>query len=210
MKNTSMKDLLRHYKNNLVKKIHIFRNNNFDNFVFVHINKTGGTSVGKALNLPLSHSTAREKIEIMGRQKWESRFSFAIVRNPWDKVVSHYHYRVKTKQTNFGENAIEFKEWVKLSYGNKDPFYYDKPRMFMPQVNWISDREGKVAVNFIGRFESLNDDFQEICKNIGKKATLPHLKSSKHAHYKDYYDEETMKIIERCFQKDIELFEYKF
>ena len=57
-------------------------------YSFVHINKTGGTSVVVALGLPFGHLTAREKIEQLGRERWDGRFTFAFVRNPWDRVAS--------------------------------------------------------------------------------------------------------------------------
>ena len=67
-----------------------------DRFVFIHINKTGGSSIAKALNIPSVHRTAQEKIEEIGQKNWDRKLTFTVVRNPWDKVVSLYHYRVKT------------------------------------------------------------------------------------------------------------------
>jgi chondroitin 4-sulfotransferase 11 len=183
---------------------------NPDNFIFIHINKTGGSSIEKALNLPFEHKTALEKIEEIGHQQWESKFTFSVIRNPWDKVVSHYHYRVQTNQTGLGAKTIGFKEWVKLSYGNKDPFYYDQPRMFMPQFDWLADEGGRVLVGFICRFENLDDDFNVVCSKIGRRANLPHLKASQRGNYRDYYNEETIEIVARWFCKDIESFGYTF
>lgn len=183
---------------------------NPDNFVFIHINKTGGSSIEKALNLPFEHKTALEKIAEIGRQEWESRFIFSVIRNPWDKVVSHYHYRVQTNQTGLGVNTIGFKEWVRLAYGNKDPLYYDKPKMFMPQVDWLTDGNRRILVDFICRFENLDEDFRVVCSEIGRNASLPHLKASKRGNYRDYYDSKTVEIVARWFSKDIENFGYAF
>ena len=65
------------------------------NFVFIHINKTAGMSVGKALGLKKQHLTAGEYKNSLGIRRWNKSFKFIIVRNPWDKVVSHYFHRVK-------------------------------------------------------------------------------------------------------------------
>ncbi len=146
--------------------------------VFVHINKTAGTSVANALGIPSRHLTALEHIEDLGQKRWQSRFKFTFVRNPWDKVASHYHYRVKTNQTGLGDRSVPFNEWVRLAYGDCDPKFDDNPKMFMPQVKWMSDAEGRILVDFIGRFESLDDDFSEICRRIGRRASLPHLLKS--------------------------------
>src|SRR5687768_13300689 len=108
-------------------------------FCFVHINKTGGTSIEKALGLPFQHRTAVEIRRLIGAKEWDRRFSFAFVRNPWDKVASHYHFRVKTNQTGLRDKPIPFNEWVRLAYGEQALPYYDQPKMFMPQLEWISD-----------------------------------------------------------------------
>lgn len=182
----------------------------FQDYIFVHINKTGGTSIEKALNLPLQHKTALDKKKYIGPEKWDKKFSFAFVRNPWDKVVSHYTYRLNTNQTKIKEEAVDFHNWVKLAYLEKNKKYYDKPKMFMPQMDWISDESGKVLVNFVGRFENFESDFNEICSNLNITASLPHLKKSSRTHYKDYYNPETIEIVRELFKKDIDYFNYRF
>lgn len=179
-------------------------------FVFVHINKTGGSSVEQALGLPTRHFTAAEAQQAIGAQEWARRFTFAFVRNPWDKVVSHYHYRVKTNQTGLQERGVKFNEWVRLAYGERHPDFYDKPRMFMPQVDWLCDRDGELLVEFIGRFERLAEDFATVCERLGRHAELPHVKGSGRGNYRDYYDEESVAIIRDWFADDVELFDYEF
>lgn len=177
---------------------------------FVHINKTGGTSIEQALGLPFQHRTALEILNAIGKRRWSSRFSFAFVRNPWDKVASHYHYRVKTNQTGLRERRVPFTEWVRLAYGEHATPYYDQPKMFMPQLDWICDQRGRVMVDYVGRFEDLERDFEWICRKIGRKASLPHLKSSSQGRYADLYDSETKQIVAQWFAKDIEAFGYRF
>jgi chondroitin 4-sulfotransferase 11 len=178
--------------------------------IFIHINKTGGSSVEVALGLKWEHKTAIEKIEEIGRKQWHKKFTFAFVRNPWDKVVSHYCYRVKTNQTNLGENPIDFTDWVKLSYGEQNPDYYDKPKMFMPQVDWITDTSGEILVDFVGRFENFEQDFHRVCDRLKYKAELPHKKKSERGDYQSYYDRESQEIIATWFREDIDRFGYKF
>ncbi len=180
-------------------------------FIFVHINKTAGSSIEEALGLRFRHRTARQIIGEIGPEKWRACFTFTVVRNPWDKVVSHYSYRVDTNQTGMGAGAVSFAEWVRESYGRQNPVYYDKPMMFMPQVDWISDGEDRVLVDFVARFENLQIDFDHICARIGRDAIpLPHRKQSRHGNYREFYDTETRGIIADWFRKDIEKFDYKF
>lgn len=177
---------------------------------FVHINKTGGTSIEKALGLPFQHRTAVEIRKSIGERRWRSRFSFAFVRNPWDKVASHYHYRVKTNQTGLRERPVAFGEWVRLAYEEHALPYHDQPRMFMPQMDWITDGEGHVLVEFVGRFENLHDDFGAVCRRLQSSASLPHLKSSQQGDYRRHYDAATAEIVARCFAKDLAAFGYTF
>lgn len=187
-----------------------FREQNFLDYVFIHINKTGGSSIARALGLTGEHKTAMEKRRELGESAWSRRFRFTIVRNPWDKVVSHYHYRVATNQTSLGMNRVDFKEWVSLAYGDNLPAYYDNPKMFMPQWNWISNENGSLAVDFVGRFENLEQDFKSICRRINQDVLLPHKKKSKREHYRSYYDARAREIVRTWFKADIEEFDYEF
>lgn len=182
----------------------------FDNFIFIHINKTGGSSVAWALQLPFEHLTALEKIEMVGSRRWDKCLTFTIVRNPWDKVVSQFHYRLKTNQTDLKETPIPFNEWVRSVFVEKDPLYYNFPKMFMSQTDWIADANGRILVDEIVRFENLDEDFAQVMQKLGKCVALPHLKKSKHNHYRDYYDAETAAIIHTYFQQDIDNFGYTF
>jgi hypothetical protein len=159
---------------------YIFRDlysNYFTNFIFIHINKTGGSSIEKALGLPQQkHLTAFELKKKYSVKNWNEKFKFAFVRNPWDKVVSHYHYRYRRNEQGIKEDNIDFIQWVKLTYRDKNPKYYNVPKMFAPQMDWITDENGEIIIDFIGRF----------------------------------YDDETKKLIEKIFKKDIEKFGYKF
>ena len=179
-------------------------------YVFIHINKTGGSSIERALGITQDHSTALEKHRQLGARVWERKFVFAIVRNPWDKVVSHYHYRVKTNQTGLGDNPISFRDWVLRCYRDQDPQYYDQPRMFMPQWHWLIDEQGQSLVDFVGRFENLDEDFATIAKRLSLGVSLGHVKPSSRGSYQSYYDDETQALIEKCFAEDIEAFGYRF
>jgi len=201
-----MKKIFGKIKRNLL----CMKNAHAEKFIFIHINKTGGSSVEKALNIPLEHKTALEKIEEVGWDSWNQKLTFTIVRNPWDKVVSHYHYRVKTNQTNLGDKHIEFKEWVKRTYGSKDDFYYDNPKMFMPQIDWIVNKNGSILVDEIVHFENLNGEFGMVQKKLGINKPLPHVKKSNRGNYRDYYDTVTIEIVRKWFERDIEAFNYQF
>lgn len=180
-------------------------------FIFVHINKTGGVSVETALGLPLkNHTTAAEYRDLMGESRWDRVFSFSVVRNPWDRVVSHYHHRIRTRQTGLREHPIEFAEWVRRTYGEQDPLLFDNPKFFAPQYRWISDEQGELIVDHVCRLETIDEDFAHVCERIGIQRSLPHLNRTERGRYQDYYDDQTHEIVRAWFERDIELFEYRF
>ena len=178
--------------------------------IFVHINKTGGSSVETALGMPFGHVTAREFIAQLGWSEWDSAFRFSFVRNPWDKVVSHYHYRVMTNQTDLARSPLGFSAWVERAYGAQDPRYYDTPKMFMPQLDWLKDDDGNVSMDYVGRFENLQNDFRTLCEKLDVAADLPHLKASKRGHYHDYFTKKASGIIGNWFAEDIDYFNYDY
>ena len=181
-------------------------------YVFIHINKTAGTSIGNAIGLPVKHhQTAREVIAGIGRENWDKAYKFTLVRNPWDRAVSLYEYRRKKNKTDLASRGIAFSDWVKKTFGpDKDTFYYNNAKSFQPQVEWLRDDEGKISIDFIGKFESINEDFEKIRRTIGLDAELPHLNASRRASYQSYYDDETRETVATWFREDIEFFGYRF
>jgi hypothetical protein len=177
---------------------------------FIHINKTGGSSIEVALGLPMEHKTALQKIDEVGIRAWKAAFTFCVVRNPWDKVVSHYCFRVATNQTGLADGHLDFDAWVRACYRDRDPRYYDKPQMFMPQLDWISDRDGRLLVDFVARFETLAEDMERVKEEIGRQFVLGHLNKTERRHYRSYYDRSTRAIVADWFQCDIDAFGYVF
>ncbi len=179
-------------------------------YVFIHINKTGGSSIEKALGMRLDHGTALEKYRQLGDKAWQKKYKFTIVRNPWDKVVSHYHYRVLTNQTGLKDKSISFDEWLQLCYVDRNPQFFDQPKMFQPQTQWLVDEQGELLVDFVGRFENLEVDFQRVCQSLNLKLALGHKKKSKRGSYRDYYSSNSRDLIADIFASDIQIFDYNF
>ncbi len=167
--------------------------------IFVHVIKTGGVSIATALGMKQKqyHKSASKIKKELGENIWNEYFKFTFVRNPFEKIVSQYHYN----RHKFGLKDSTFKEYVKAwSEGQKISTY--------PQLNLFYIDE---KLDFIGRFENLQEDFNTICDKIGiQQQQLPHKNKSKHKHYTEYYDDETREIVAQKYAKDIEYFGYKF
>jgi hypothetical protein len=183
-------------------------------FLFVWINKTAGVSVAQALGIDkelYNHYTAFELREILGVEAFGRMVKFCFVRNPWDRVVSEFRFRIWTCQNGLTPEA-DFARWVRLAYIDRDPRYCDWPKMFLPQLEWLTDETGRIAVDFIGRFENLQADFDTVCDAIGmgQQPLLHENRSRRSGEYRNYYDRETQDIVARVFEADIEYFGYKF
>jgi hypothetical protein len=81
-----------------------------------------------------------------------------------------------------------------------------------PQYKWIYDENMKCIVDFIGRHEMLQHDFDTICNKLNMPS-IELLRANRSRHrkpYPDYYDDETKEIVRKIYKKDIELFGYEF
>jgi chondroitin 4-sulfotransferase 11 len=181
-------------------------------YIFIHINKTAGTSIGNAIGLPIkNHLTAKEVIQKIGKKNWQDAYKFTVVRNPWDKVVSLFEYRRKKNKTEIASSGMTFTDWVNLSFGPvRDPFYYDNVKSFQAQVEWLKNDEGIIDTDFIAKFESLSSDFDQIKAATGVSANLQHLNQSHRKDYRSYYTPETRAIIAKRHAEDIAAFAYTF
>lgn len=167
--------------------------------VFIHINRTGGVSIETAFEQPVMDHTQPFKIMKELGDKWNEYYKFSIVRNPWDRMVSVYSNRKKWNNEDSTEN-IEFEDWM-LSLN-----YYKE----FNQLKWITNPKSEIIVDFVGRFERLEYDFQKVCRKIGVKKALPHKNKSEHQPYQCYYTDKTKKLIEEYCAEEIEMFGYRF
>jgi chondroitin 4-sulfotransferase 11 len=177
-------------------------------FIYIHVDKTGGSSIASSISTEIRVSkkggtyAASEKHWSIKKYndtaknsaKYKKYFKFAFVRNPWDRLVSKYFFDRKS-----GRSSEEsFKNWAKSRKGLK------------PQLGYLTIND-EVAVDFIGRYENLQEDFNIVCDKIGApQQQLPHANKTKHKHYTKYYDAELREIIGERYAKDIEYFGYEF
>lgn len=184
--------------------------------IFIHPPGNGGKSIEKALfgvdPTPGSadHKTIRQRQRNLGKKLFNSYFKFVFVRNPWDRLVSMYHRRLnflslhsKYKKVDGHLNLNSFDEFIKACHPKKGPL--------RSQSYYILNHAGNIGVDFIGRLENYEEDWQKVCEklNVGN-ILLPHLNKSSHEEYWKYYNKDLIEIVAEKFKKDIKLFNYKF
>ena len=184
----------------------------FDNYAFIHINKCGGTSIEKHLGIPITHDTAEQRIKRIGRARWNDIFTFAVVRHPYAKVVSHYKYRVKTDQTDLADSSIDLNTWIDLAYAQQNPAYFDKPLMFAPCLDWITV-DGEIVVKKVIKLEALNEEWEWVCDAIGLPYTPLSNANKTEGHSlegaRSVLNANSIKILNRHFAKDFKAFDYE-
>lgn len=153
------------------------------------------------------HASALEVRSSIGPARWEEYFTFGFVRNPWDRLVSRYHH-LSTRP-----DARRHEEVVRLgSFANFVRWEIGLARPRMHQCSDLCDRDGKVLVKFVGRFERLDEDFAEVTRRLGIPVTLPHRNSAiqPKADYRSYYDDELRDLVGRFCAQDCATFGYDF
>ena len=140
---------------------------------------------------------------MLGRKRFESYFSFAIERNPWDAVVSLYHWR--------------FRETPAEELGPGDfAAYVDSEAVttFATKQARIYRLDGEIAVDRVLRYESLAEELASVWRERGLPGApdLPHAKAGVRpaASYRDYYDDATRDRVARLFAAPIADLDYTF
>lgn len=140
---------------------------------------------------------------------WEGYFKFAFVRNPWDLVVSTYHY-LKLACEADAVRAVDPDYANMMSWMTFHDFVCAYPMINLDMSASITDRDGNVIVDFVGRVESIEADFRIICDRLGIDTVLEHVNRTEHLNYRQYYTPATQEIVRRHFERDIDRFHYVF
>jgi len=150
---------------------------------------------GKAPEIRFSeHQTARGIRLLLGDEVWNAYRKISIVRNPWDHAVSFYNWVSYRKQFDG-----TFEEYIKVKYSSYWPFLS------------IDDQ---YCIDFIIRFEQLNDDVRECLTTLGlpSETEMPRAKTTirKDRDYREYYTDETREMVRQKNAPIIERFGYIF
>jgi len=193
-------------------------------FVFVHIQKTAGTSITSDLANLGGCEYYYEKHSLINKLSpiYNNYFKFCFVRNPWDRLVSWYNMieRLPMGNNDFidyikknANNFSEFLDATEIIDDTKETHYGNNFKSItINQFDFLTDKEGQLNIDFIGKMENLQEDYDKIKKILNLPTTLlPHKnKGIQNTDYRKYYTESDTQKVYDMYKKDIEYFKYQF
>ena len=180
----------------------------------------------------LAHLTSQEYVtrKYLPQEMFDRYFKFSFVRNPWGRMVSIYSYLGFDKK-------YEFKTFMTQVF--RQEVWEDQYWFVRPQCDFLYSDNDELLVDFVGRFENLQGDFNVVCEKLKLPLIdLPHVNQSstavarpsrwprrllnsmhpgkdsrvipKFKRYQDYYDTETKEVVTELYGRDIALLGYAF
>jgi len=197
-------------------------------FLFIHVRKTGGIAVKKALDklscrhyeldhlwsinclkpkLLTHHTTLKQYNELLDESFLNSLFKFSIIRNPWERLISLYF---SSHRGDVAWNKERFKSIVNNEPTLKDYICINNSKYTKSES---SDKIVQLDkdIEYLMRYENIESEFEEVQKLLGlEKIKLPFLNRSSRSDYKSYYDETLYEIVRCKFIQEIDFGKYSF
>lgn len=191
--------------------------------LFIHVPRTSGTSMENAPWIGGGgHLTFRSFLRT-GKLKAENAgelFKFAFVRNPYDRLLSTFCFLATTRPYRNSKRSmckaaadlhrmhgveIGLEKYVALI----DEDWMQRDAGLLPQWQYTTGGEWNVSLDFIGRFETLQADFNFVCLKANQKATALRLSnSSRHPPYPEVYTPAARRRAYELYERDFKVFGY--
>jgi hypothetical protein len=184
--------------------------------IFIHIPKSAGTTVAhEVLGKRAGHFSAAELIDLMGWDEFHSFFSFTVVRNPYDRLVSAYHYARQgggskgsvRKLAAYGSEEFEtFETFIRKWLVHQD--VQSLPIIFRPQYQFVCNEQKEVLVHYVAHAEHLDELSDMLVKTVDLTTDFHQLNVTERKHYAAYYTDDLRKIVYDLYALDFEIFGY--
>lgn len=186
--------------------------------IFIHVPKTGGTSLAEAMGVQCGHIPV-SRYKFRNADRFSKAFSFAFVRNPWDRLFSSFGYLRSAFGINASrdvlwaeENLARFDTFEEFVLGLKDARIRNRilPWIhFRPQVDWLTvpNRSG-IPLDFLGRFENLESEAKTLGNALGMSFTVPHLRKPQKYREDRQFTPEMVDIVGEIYAADAKQFGY--
>jgi len=204
--------------------------------IFIHIPKCAGSGMaqklfalnesGDGLSQEVDkHESAYAVANYLKYDLFLQFFKFGFVRNPYDRMVSWFHYYQKLWKNPDEEPCsqdcidrfleMDFDTWIKSLKRHEEggcrsetacPFHF-----IANQYQYLIWRDGRIFVDFVGKVENIDEDWSYVCEKVGlPQEKLDVSNRSDREDYRTYYTEETKAIVTAQYEKDLEYFDYSF
>lgn len=207
-------------------------------YIFIHIPKTGGTSLARALEARAAaddimlgdtpkalkrrhkargvaaagrlwkHSMLADIVGLVTPEQIAQARVFTMVRNPWDRVVSYYHW---LQGQSFNHPAVAMAKTLAFSAFLNDPQIMASLQAH-PYGRYVTDADGRERCDLFVRLEHLEEDIARLEQLIGLRVgPLPHdNRSERKKSYRSYYSKEDQHLVGDLLKEDISRFGYQF
>ncbi len=133
---------------------------------------------------------------------WREYFKFAMVRNPYDRYVSACTFLNRGNPGYAGRETAFMRAALTRHQ-------FRRRALIRPQTALLVDGAGIVGMDFVGRYERLQHDFDRVCERIGiPPASLARRNVSHHGDYRRYYDATLLEQVNDFYRADFEQFDY--
>ncbi|MFD2917457.1 sulfotransferase family 2 domain-containing protein [Psychroserpens luteus] len=203
-------------ENKLVQGISYFKENKI---LFIHIPKAAGISVYKGLfnRDSFGHTSLAFYQDNMSEIEFKECFKFTFVRNPYDRLHSAYYYlkkggRGKTYDKMYFEILKEYSSFEDFILNGLKSKEVATIQHFCTQTSYLVDLNDEIKMDFIGRFENLNIDYNELRDiiGIGTDLTLENKNEvKKNVDIHSEFSTDMIKVVNKFYQEDFENFNYK-
>jgi hypothetical protein len=190
--------------------------------VFVHVPKAAGTSINQALYGRFMGHIPASSIHRWGSHEVRTLPSFAVCRNPWDRLVSAYRFvkqgggiggpftaGVWRPELYRGPEFESFERFVIEWLDGRDIGSLEYH--FHAQTHYVCDQSGRILVNHLGRYENLAPTIAFLEDTVGH---MPELKrwnrSGEAVDYRSFYTPELIEIVGRIYADDVRILDYSF
>ena len=189
--------------------------------IFIHVPKTAGTSIADALFKTDTRHIPAVRYRAWDRRRFDSYFKFCVVRNPFDRLYSAYMYL----RPHVGKRQYPDYAWASDNLAGFDSFeafvlalreggvrrrimsyIHFRPQHHWVRLPWVSD----CAMDKVGRYETLADDYREILGRLGMASELPEKRRGDRGDYREVYTPRMKDIVAGLYRKDLSLFGYDF
>ncbi len=186
------------------------------NTIFIHIPKTAGISLVNAIYGNVSNEGHR-KISFyqnLFKKEIKEYYIFSFVRNPYDRLYSAFKFleiggmNIHDKR-GYQDYLSCFNSFEDFVCNGLDESIIYKISHFIPQTEFISNKNNDIIIDFVGKYENLENDISKLSKKLGKVIELPLLNSNVNKPtYQEVYTKEMRDIVYEVYKRDFEILKY--